>query len=82
MILIYLCVLYGGLILFSEKFVKTETKFDEAVIPYLEDNSFGMNENEDEDDEDLLPPCDLTNPDPKMMEWRLLSNSHEIILDQ
>lgn len=55
---------------------------DDVIIPYLDDDTLGINVNDlDEDDEDMLPPCDLTNPDPKLMEWRLLTNSHDIFLD-
>lgn len=55
---------------------------NDAIIPYLEDDTLGLNINDlDEDDEELLPPCDLNNPDPKLVEWRLLSNSHDVFLD-
>ncbi|GFS28945.1 uncharacterized protein NPIL_551201 [Nephila pilipes] len=55
---------------------------DDALIPYLDDDILGINGNDlDEGDEDMLPPCDLTSYDPKMMNWRLQSNSHSHFLD-
>lgn len=62
-------------------FVKADGRND-AIIPYLDDDTLGLNVNDlDEDDEELLPPCDLTKPDPKLVQWRLPSNSHEVFLD-
>ncbi|GBM07426.1 hypothetical protein AVEN_26494-1 [Araneus ventricosus] len=53
-----------------------------ALIPYLDEDILGINRNDlDEDDDDLLPHCDVTSYDPKMMKWRLQSDSQTVFLD-
>ncbi|GIY10741.1 hypothetical protein CEXT_125821 [Caerostris extrusa] len=60
-----------ALLTFLSVGVKADTD-EEGLIPYLDDDILGINGNDlAEDDEDILPICDLTTYDPKMMQWRL-----------
>ncbi|GIY11955.1 uncharacterized protein CDAR_449141 [Caerostris darwini] len=70
-----------ALLTFLSLGVKADTD-EEGLIPYLDDDILGINGNDlAEDDEDILPICDLTTYDPKMMQWRLQTNSHTLFLD-
>ncbi|XP_055927889.1 delta and Notch-like epidermal growth factor-related receptor isoform X2 [Argiope bruennichi] len=81
MIFVLLSLLLVNLDLLS----KCEAKPDGSemgLLPYLDEDILGINRNDlDEDDDDLLPTCDLTSYDPKMMKWRLQTDSQTVFLD-